>query len=65
MDVVEFLREDPFVLRIVDFELEVWGDALTVSWLGGDGREKGGGIWRVYDAGWIMERSVPITWAEG
>jgi len=44
MDVVKFLREDPVVFCIVDFELEVWRDALTVSW---DWMFlEGGGNWR-------------------
>lgn len=36
MDIVEFLWEEPFVFCVIDFELQVGGDAKSVSGMGKD-----------------------------
>lgn len=60
MDIVELVGEEPWVFRIVDFEVAVGWDTGDVSWF-----ENGKEIGYTYNSGWIGLRSVPITLAEG
>jgi len=59
VDVVEFLREDPLIFCVVYFELQVCRNAETVS------NMRRVEIYLTHYSGWMSERSVPITRAEG
>lgn len=65
MDVVEWMRVDPFIFYIVYFKDAVLGDTvytcISLELLSkAMGREKVG-----YNSGWIGERSLPMTLHSG
>lgn len=60
MDIIEFVGEEPRVFSVVYFEVVVCWGARRVSI-----NVCGGGEAKWYNSGWMGERSVPITCAEG